>query len=64
ALGISRADNGLCLRESHINVLSRDSFEEKRLGKIIQSTRIGISSGQDLKLRYYLENSPYVSVRI
>jgi DNA-3-methyladenine glycosylase len=60
ALGIDRPrDNGK-------DLLSRDSdlqmFEDGYLvGKIVSTTRIGITKSADLPLRFYIEESPFVS---
>lgn len=67
AMGITKAHNAVCLRTSSLKLHRRESFP-KLYGKryphpIVETTRIGISSGQELQYRFYLENSSFVSKR-
>lgn len=59
ALGITKEFDGLdlTLNNSPLQVVN-DDF---KVGKIISSTRIGISKAKEFKHRYYLANSAFVS---
>jgi len=58
AFGLSRSDNGTDLVEGKVRILDdRVSLPYAR------SARIGVSAGQDLDWRFYVEESPSVSVR-
>lgn len=59
ALGIDITDNNTQINNAKIHINSEKTFKPK----IITSTRIGISNNKDAKLRFYIENSPFVSVK-
>ncbi len=58
ALKISRSHNGmdLCQRPLYVR-------RAKRRGKIGVTTRIGLTEGSELPLRFYLEGTDYLSVK-
>jgi DNA-3-methyladenine glycosylase len=58
ALAIDRKLNGHDLRELPLRL---SAGPELPPGKVIQTTRIGISRGQDVPWRFYLAGNPYVS---
>jgi len=58
ALGIDLADNGSLLGRGRLSVYYG---ERPSQGEIARSGRIGLSSGHELELRWYLEKSAYVS---
>jgi len=59
ALGIERGQNGLSLIKSGLYI---EDIGIKTKG-IIKSSRIGIKEGKDLLYRYYIKQSPFVSVQ-
>lgn len=59
AMGITRALNALSLMEPPLYIAESVVAQEKF--KIITTTRIGISKGADLPLRFYIKDSPYIS---
>lgn len=62
ALGINKDLNTACLLSSELKLeLPRDYKALRADSKVVSTTRIGISSGADLKLRFYLKDSIYVS---
>ena len=58
AMGITRHHNGISLTESKLTIV--DSREDL---KIESSPRIGIKTGVDKLLRFYISGNPYVSAR-
>ena len=56
ALAITREQNGLDLAGNVLYVLKGDEPKE-----IVRTTRVGIRNGKDLKLRFYIKDSPFVS---
>jgi len=56
AFGIDKRHDGLDLTK---NILFIKNFNEKF--DIVKTTRIGISKGQDLQLRFYINNNDFVS---
>lgn len=58
ALVIDKALNGHDLRQSPLRLVESPELPS---GKIIQTTRIGISRGQDVPWRFYTAGNPYVS---
>lgn len=60
ALGITPESNGACLRESRLRI---EKSGVRRNESIDQSSRIGITKGLDLPLRFYFRNNPFVSKR-
>jgi len=58
ALAIDRRLNGHDLRQSPLRLAAASRVPDS---KIIQTTRIGISRGQDVPWRFYLAGNPYVS---
>ncbi|MCL4146125.1 UNVERIFIED_CONTAM: hypothetical protein GTU68_049311, partial [Idotea baltica] len=62
ALSISREHNGLCLRQSELRVHTRNSFKmDMPKARIVTSTRIGITKGVELPLRFLLAGNTFVS---
>lgn len=65
ALGIHRGQNSLCLRSSDLKILPPNSFPDFKPAEprfsIVQTTRIGLSLGADLPLRYYIKGNPFIS---
>jgi DNA-3-methyladenine glycosylase len=57
ALGITRADNGMDLEGSLI-WLEDDGVRPER---IEVTTRVGVSAGRELKRRFFVASSPFVS---
>jgi DNA-3-methyladenine glycosylase len=56
ALGIDKRHDGLDLTKDMLFIEnSNDKFE------IVKTTRIGLSKGQDLPLRFYIKNNEFVS---
>ena len=61
--GLDRKHNNLLLSpENDFWLAERVDF--KKMGKIIQTTRIGISQAKDIPWRWYLESSRSVSKRV
>ncbi len=58
ALGLDLGDNGVPLNEGCVFVYHGP---EPASGEVAVSGRVGLSSGHDLKYRYYLSGSPFVS---
>ena len=62
ALGLDASHNDLDLRESPVRILPRTSYPWKGpKGNIKVTTRIGITQGADMPLRFYLEGNPFIS---
>ncbi|RJQ31357.1 MAG: DNA-3-methyladenine glycosylase [Actinobacteria bacterium] len=57
ALGITKGYYGMDLTSKQFHVSSNG----EKSGRIITTTRIGISQGCDLPYRFYLKDNPYVS---
>ncbi|MCD6477655.1 MAG: DNA-3-methyladenine glycosylase [Candidatus Aenigmarchaeota archaeon] len=58
ALGITREQNGLDLTGDILYVLKGEKPKE-----IVQTTRIGIKDGKEMKLRFYIKDNKFVSVK-
>lgn len=58
ALGIDKALNGHDIQASPLKLVIRDPIPD---GKIVQTTRIGITKDTDTPWRFYIKNNPYVS---
>lgn len=58
ALQIDRGLNGKPIGLPHLAVCEGDAVSNS---KIVSASRIGISQGQELPLRFYLKDNPYVS---
>jgi DNA-3-methyladenine glycosylase len=58
ALAINKTLNGHDLRQSPLKLIAQPSIPPDQ---IIQTTRIGISRGQDVSWRFYIAGNPYVS---
>jgi len=62
AMGIKRDQNEACLRTGALRLLPPEALGRSKSSKqVVQTTRIGISSGQDLALRFYLKGSAFIS---
>lgn len=62
ALGLDPSHNGADLREGPLRILPAESRPlPRRRGNIKVTTRIGITRGAELPLRFYLEGSPFIS---
>lgn len=64
AMGLTREMNGANLITSPLKILPRESFPQKypaRKLPVVTTTRIGISSGNHLPLRFYLKDNPFIS---
>jgi DNA-3-methyladenine glycosylase len=57
AFGISRSDNGATLLGREFSI-EDDQFE---VGEVRTSTRVGLTNGKSLPLRFYIAGNPYVS---
>ncbi|MHB1420662.1 MAG: DNA-3-methyladenine glycosylase [Bacillota bacterium] len=57
AMGINMEHNGMDIEQGSI----RFYRAREPAGRMITTTRVGISLAQDLPLRFYLEGSPYIS---
>lgn len=58
ALGLDSSHNDSCLRDGPIKILSR---RDSRRPKIVTTTRVGISVGAELPLRFYLAGNRFIS---
>jgi DNA-3-methyladenine glycosylase len=58
ALGVDLSDNGSVLGEGRISVYYG---ERPAAGAVAVSGRIGLTSGHELDLRFYISNDPFVS---
>lgn len=58
ALGIDRRLNGHDLHDEPLRLLPPAAPHKE---EVVQTTRIGISRGQDVPWRFYLKGNPYVS---
>jgi DNA-3-methyladenine glycosylase len=58
ALKINKALNGHDLSQTPLKLLAGEKVPDKQ---IVQTTRIGISRGQDVPWRFYIAGNPYVS---
>ncbi|MCB0323467.1 MAG: DNA-3-methyladenine glycosylase [Bdellovibrionales bacterium] len=65
AMGIGGAHNGVSLRSGSLTLHRSDSFRslyfERPIGRVITTTRVGISRGSELKLRFLEANNEHVS---
>ncbi len=62
AMGMGIEHNGLNLRRGPVKILTPDSLEKKvPRFEIVTTTRIGISNGRDLPLRFYIKDCEYIS---
>jgi DNA-3-methyladenine glycosylase len=65
ALGITLEHNATNLRTGPIRIHQRNSFPKKdkraKTSNVVRSGRVGISKGQELLLRYYFEDSAFLS---
>lgn len=64
AMGMTREMNGASLISSRLKILPADSLSPvpKKM-PIVTTTRIGISTGNHLPLRFYIKGNPFVSKR-
>lgn len=65
ALAIPAEANAACLRTGKIRILTRDSYHEMAAvsakPKVVCTTRIGISAGAELPLRFFIKDNEFVS---
>lgn len=65
ALGIDQQHNDICLREGAVKIYDHQSFAKSfarpRAEHIITTPRIGLSSGAELPLRFYIRDSKFIS---
>ena len=65
ALGLTLSHNDLCLQTSKLRLYHRGSFGEPKNSRkkleAVTTTRIGISQGAELLLRYYLADNDFIS---
>ena len=59
AMGIERKINGVDVCKSKKVFIAND--QPNRTDKILQTVRIGVTSAEELKLRYVVANNPYAS---
>lgn len=59
ALGIDKKMNGHDLKEGPLKLVLQPSLKDG----IVQTTRIGISKAKEVKWRFYIESSAFVSVK-
>lgn len=59
AMGIDKSLNGVNLRQKPLYLASDP--ESKKTANMVATTRIGISKGEALQLRFYLENNAFIS---
>jgi len=60
AMGITKQDNGKDLINGKLGI---EVPEEKEKFEIVETTRIGISRGAELKYRFYIKDNEFVSRR-
>lgn len=58
ALGINKSLNGHDLSREPLKLIGKSSLPPKQ---VVQTTRVGISRGQDVPWRFYIAGNPYVS---
>jgi DNA-3-methyladenine glycosylase len=58
AFGIAKADNGVDLSKGVLQLQMEPALPPER---VVQTTRIGISRGQEVPWRFYVKDNPYVS---
>ena len=61
AMGISKAHNNNDLIEGKLKLLQTNMINKINKKDIIQTSRIGISKGRDLKYRFYIKDNSFVS---
>ena len=62
--GLNRSHNNLLLSPENNFWLANKGEDFKKMGKIVQTTRVGISQAKDIPWRWYLESSRSVSKRV
>ena len=60
ALDIDKSMNGHDLTKNPLKLIMKPVIEQNR---IVTTTRVGISKAKELPLRFYIKDSPFVSVR-
>lgn len=58
ALGINKSMNGHNLRQEPLQLIPTEPIKK---GNVVQTTRIGISKGQDVPWRFYIKDNEWVS---
>lgn len=61
ALGIGPSQNGADLRKGDLRLLPAGSYPWDGPGRVEVTTRVGLTSGADLPLRFYFAGNPYIS---
>jgi len=61
AMGITKEMDGTSAIDGPVRFYARAGEYREEPFEIVQTTRIGLSQGQDLKLRFYIKDSPYIS---
>ncbi|MEL7566993.1 MAG: DNA-3-methyladenine glycosylase [Dehalobacterium sp.] len=58
AMGITKSMNGTSAIDGPIKFYAEDGIKSFQ---IVETTRIGLNQGADLRLRYYIKNNPFIS---
>jgi len=58
AMGITKSLNGTSAIDGPIKFYTEDRIKPFQ---IVETTRVGLNQGADLKLRYYIKNNPFIS---
>lgn len=63
ALGITKEQNGASLLGGPLRILPSESYPWEGPRRVKVTTRVGISVGAEMPLRFYLEGNPFISRR-
>jgi DNA-3-methyladenine glycosylase len=61
AMGITKEMDGTSAVNGPVRFYEKTGEYREKSFEIVQTTRIGLSQGQDLKLRFYIKDNPYIS---